>query len=192
MTRRTQDPAVVVACTVGAVIVVGALVVTVTALAGDKESWGRGMFVPLGSTTPTASVETSAPTASIDMSTPNRPATELDGEREKVEQLAQGLQSNLNYKNVAGLMNSVCADGKAGGAARDDLLSTVPMLNDTHPDHPTKVHFGAGTIERDQREGYLVEFAGTYADGSGRTTSVVFRVYVDNGVVNWCGVSAPA
>jgi hypothetical protein len=192
MTRRTHDPAVIVASVVGAVVVVGALVVTITVLAGDKESWGRGMLVPIESAEPTLSVETTSPTPSVDMSTPSQSATPVDGELEKVQQLAQGLQSNLNYKNVAGLMNSVCADGKAGGAARDDLLRTVPMLNDGHADHSVKVHFGTAVIERDQTEGYRVEFTGTYADGSGRTTSVVFRVYVDNGVANWCGVSVPA
>ncbi|GAB3498077.1 hypothetical protein [Amycolatopsis cihanbeyliensis] len=114
----------------------------------------------------------------------SRPDDEID----QVKKLAGGLQSNLNYKNLNGLLLSACESGKKGNAARDDLLRTLPMLDPADPNQARKAHFRLADLTADPHEGYHLLFEGAYADGSGPALTIRFRVYVDQGVAAWCGV----
>ncbi|SFP32691.1 hypothetical protein SAMN05421810_102269 [Amycolatopsis arida] len=120
--------------------------------------------------------------------TDTRPGPETrPAEIDQVRRLGIALQSNLNYKNVDGLLQFVCEDGHRGGAARADLLRHWPALDPAHPEHRVKVHFAEGRVTPAEPDGYHVLFTGT---GGGSTVRLVFTVHVDGGTARWCGVAA--
>ncbi|WP_216215583.1 hypothetical protein [Amycolatopsis aidingensis] len=140
---------------------------------------GAGPHWPIAS-----GLMTEPPSTVVSTSAVGRPEAEVD----KVKKLASGLQSNLNHKNLNGLLLTVCETGKQGDAARSDLLRILPMLDPADPNRPRKAHFQLADLTADPEEGYHLLFEGAYADGSGPPLTIRFRVYVDRGVAAWCGV----
>ncbi|RZQ60744.1 hypothetical protein [Amycolatopsis suaedae] len=108
---------------------------------------------------------------------------------DKLEKLANDIQSNLNYKNLDGLLRTVCESGRSG-QAKQDLLAAFPALDPGHPEHGVKVHFDRPEVKAAQKEGYLLRFTGGYPTQPGRSVQLVLKAYLDAGVASWCGMSS--
>jgi hypothetical protein len=171
----------------GAVFVVLALASAAIGIAigfsgNGKPAVAAPLAVQESSATPTS---TSAPTT-----TPTRTSTSASGGSPRVQSFGLGLQSNLNYYRIDSIMSSVCADGKANGA-REDLLQKAPYLGSGLPPvgTPTRIFWEPAQISKDATgDGYQVMLQGTTVDG--KTVSLTFHAYDDNGIVTWCGVKA--
>jgi hypothetical protein len=107
-------------------------------------------------------------------------------------ELSVSLQSDLNDRDVEGMLTTVCEDGKAGDAARTDLLE-FPFLDPTSSQYSAPIDFQEGSVSPNDVEddgSYLIDFVGSYT-----TTEVpielTFKAYVfpDGSGAVWCGVA---
>ncbi|RZQ60743.1 hypothetical protein [Amycolatopsis suaedae] len=153
-------------------------------LAGCGSRLVSGTAVP-ATAVPTMSSPAATPTAKSRTNAPRSTGQQKTAPA-ALESMSISLQSNLNYKNIQGLLISVCESGRSGGAEQD-LVGMFPALDPSHPEHRIKVHFEPPEMRAAKDEGYYLLFTGGYPTQPGRTIKVGFKAYVDNGDANWCG-----
>jgi hypothetical protein len=107
-------------------------------------------------------------------------------------ELSVSLQSDLNDRDVEGLLATVCEDGKTGDAARNDLLE-FPFLDPTSSQYSDPIDFQEGSVSANDVEddgSYLIDFVGSYTSTE-EPIELTFKAYVypDGSGAVWCGVA---
>jgi hypothetical protein len=109
-------------------------------------------------------------------------------DEKSVARLAVSLQSNLNHRNVDGLLQFAQGGAHAvGSGVRAQLVLALPLLDPAHPDHDAKVYFGAARITASNDRVYRVRLTGRDID-AGQLVSLVFTVRVLGAVATWSEV----
>jgi hypothetical protein len=105
-----------------------------------------------------------------------------------LEELSVSLQSNLNNRDVDGLLETVCEDGKVDDRARNYLIK-LPFLDPTSSQYSEPIDFPEGSISPNDDGSYFIKFIGNYTS-SGEPIPLVFkaRVYPDGSGAGWCGI----
>jgi hypothetical protein len=107
-------------------------------------------------------------------------------------ELSASLQSDLNDRDVEGLLQTVCEDGKTGDAARNDLME-LPFLDPTSSQYADPINFPEGSVSLNDVEddgSYLIDFVGSYTS-TDEPISLTFKAYAypDGSGAVWCGVA---
>lgn len=119
------------------------------------------------------------------------PGSGLGDSEAVLEELSVSLQSNLNDRNVEGLLETVCEDGKTGDAARNDLME-FPFLDPTSSQYSDPIDFQEGSVspnDVDDDGSYLIDFVGSDTSTE-EPIRLTFKahVYPDGSGAVWCGV----
>ena len=181
--QNTKRMAIIAGATIVVLALVGAAIGIVIGFSGDEK--------PVAAPFPAAQQSSAAPTPKSSPAVPpTRTSSSSTGSTPGIQRFGLGLQSNLNYYSVDSIVSSVCADGLANGA-HEDLLQKAPYLSGGLPPvgTPTRFLWEPAQISKDATgEGYQVKFQGANSDG--KSVSLTFHAYDDDGTVTWCGVKA--
>ncbi|GAA1966914.1 hypothetical protein [Amycolatopsis minnesotensis] len=170
----------------GLVVVVGVVLAIVLTSGDDKAAAppSSSAAAPPPSSSPSSPPKSSAPKSSSAPSGGGIPAADAS----TLQSLSIHLQSNLNYKNVDGLLIKVCSPADNKEKARADVLEQLPMMDPANPEHERRWNFGVGVTSKASGEGYQIAFQGSFNDAQDTPISVTFKAYVDDGKATWCGM----
>jgi hypothetical protein len=178
---RNRKPGRIITGVVAAVVVIGVLVVGVMLTISQVRESLPTLPTPVA---PGARGAESFPPLDAAPS-PNSGHPGQGGDEAAAQQLAVSLRSYLNNRNVDGLLQSVCEDGKVDDAARNELVE-MPFLNPESPRYSAPINFPEGSVIPD-RDGYLIVFFGSYTTTQ-ESINLAFTAYVDGAGAFWCGV----
>lgn len=165
-------------------VVVGAVLAIVLTNGSDEKAAAPPPSSSAVAPPPSSSAPSTGPSSASAPSGGGVPAADTA----PLEILATHIQSNLNQKNVDGLLIKVCKPSENKEKARQDVLKKIPAMDPASPDHQRVWYFGLGVPSKASGTSYQISFQGSYTDAATTPISVVFRAYVEGGRATWCGV----